>query len=173
MRTAILLLVAAQANPGSQPIQDFESRIADYVKLQHRVEGSLHALRPTASPEKISHHERELAAQIRKTRRGIPQGSIFTPEIATEFRRLIATAMQGSDSTHVHQSLRHAEPVKVALRINEPWRDDIPLQSTPPTLLMYLPNLDPALDYRVVGNSLVLRDAKANLIVDFLPNAIP
>jgi len=33
--------------------------------------------------------------------------------------------------------------------------------------------LPPELDYRVVGRDLVLRDVKANLVVDFIANAIP
>jgi hypothetical protein len=178
-RTVLVLLAAAatvlpqQVNPDSVLIQDFESRIADYVKLQHHAEGSIRALKPTASSEKIPHHEHELAEQIRKTRGNVAQGNIFTPEIAAEFRRLIALAMKGSDSAHVQQSLRHAEPVRIPLQVDKSWPNTVPLQSTPPTLLMNLPNLDPGLDYRVVGHNLVLRDAKANLIVDFLSDVIP
>ncbi len=161
------------ANPDSALIQDFENRIADYVKLQHHAEGSVHGLKPTASSEKIPHHEHELAEQIRKARGAVAQGNIFTPEITAEFRRLIAMAMKGSDSRHVQESLRHAEPVRIPLRVDKSWPDGVPLQSTPPTLLINLPNLDPGLDYRVVGHNLVLRDAKANLIVDFLSDVIP
>jgi hypothetical protein len=179
MKTLLLLLAATlpgwgqSVNPDSRLIQDFESRIADYVKQRHEAEESVHGLKPTASREKISHYERELAEHIRKARKGETQGNIFTPEISVEFRRLIALAMQGADSAHVHQSLRHAEPVKVLLRVGGSWPDNVPLQSTPPTLLMDLPSLDPVLDYRVAGNSLVLRDAKASVIIDYLPNAIP
>jgi hypothetical protein len=129
-------------------------------------------LKPTVSQDAITHHEREMAEGIRKARRDAVQGAIFTPEIAAEFRRLIGIAMQGSDAGHVHQSLQHAEPVKIDLRINRSYPDGVPLQSTPPTLLMNLPPLPPELDYRLVGSNLVLRDAKANLILDYVPNAI-
>ena len=47
------------------------------------------------------------------------------------------------------------------------------MQTTPPTLLLNLPKLSEKLDYRIVGNNLVLRDVEANLIVYFLPQAIP
>jgi hypothetical protein len=180
MRPALLLLtlVAAPAwsqktNPDSLILQDFQNRVADYVKLQKQVAATFPAVKQTLSPEKIGHHERELADRLRKARPGAAQGNVFTPQIAAEFRRLIGMAMQGSDSTHVQQSLKHAEPVKLVLKIGAPWSGAVPLQSTPPTLLMNLPTLDPAVDYRVVGNSLVLRDTKANTIVDFLTNALP
>jgi hypothetical protein len=81
--------------------------------------------------------------------------------------------MQGKDASHVRQSLQHAEPVRVRLVVNTAYPSGVPLQSTPPTLLMNLPPLPPELDYRVVGNNLVLRDAKANLVIDFVPNVIP
>jgi hypothetical protein len=162
-----------KVNPSSQVIEDFESRVKDYLKLRKQVEGNLKHLKPTVSQEAIAHHEREMAERIRKARRGAIQGAIFSPEIAAEFHRLIGLAMQGSDAGHIQQSLRHAEPVRMQLRINASYPADAPLQSTPPTLLMNLPPLPPELDYRVVGNSLVLRDAKANLILDFIPNAIP
>jgi hypothetical protein len=141
--------------------------------LRKQVEGTMPALKPTVSSEAIAHHEHELTRKIRKARQGAVQGTIFTPEIAAEFRRLIGIAMQGQDASHVHQSLRHAEPVHVRIGANEPYPSGVPLQSTPPTLLINLPTLPPELDYRVVGNNLILRDAKANLILDFVPNAIP
>jgi hypothetical protein len=163
-----------KVNPDAALIQDFQARVKDYVKLQKQEEAGLRALKPTASPEAIGHHEHELAERIRKVRHGIAQGSIFTPQIAAEFHRLIAMAMQGTDAGHVDQSLQHAEPAKLPLRIGERYPvPGVPLQSTPPTLLQNLPPLPPELDYRIVDRALILRDAKANLIVDFAPNMMP
>jgi len=82
-------------------------------------------------------------------------------------------AMQGGDSARIKSSLKSAEPVKLRLEVNGAYPDNLPLQSTPPTLLLNLPALPQELDYRIVGHALVLRDAKANLILDFIPNAIP
>jgi hypothetical protein len=172
MSATITLSRAQKVNPDALLIEDFENRVKDYVKLRKQVEGRLPPLKPTVSQEAIAHHEREMAERIRKARRGAVQGAIFGPEIAAEFHRLIGIAMQGTDAGHIHQSLQHAEPVRLQLRINGSYPAGVPLQSTPPTLLMNLPALPPELDYRVVGNNLVLRDAKANLILDFIPNAI-
>jgi len=177
--TAVLFLIvmisgrAQKVNPDARLVEEFEARINDYVKLRKQVEGTLPALKPTGSQGAIKHHEHELAERVRKERHGATQGNIFTPDVAAEFRRLIGLAMQGKDASHVHQSLQHAEPVRVRIVVNEPYPSGVPLQSTPPTLLMNLPRLPPDIDYRVVGNNLVLRDAKSNLIVDFIPNAIP
>jgi hypothetical protein len=170
------MLLQAQDHPAVNPdaaiIQDFETRMADYAKLRHTLESQEPALKSTVSQEKIVHHEHELARKMRKAREHARQGDIFSPTIATEFRRLIALAMQGADGTHVHDSLRSSEPVQIKLRINQAYPSDIPLQSTPPTILLNLPKLPPECDYRLMGHDLVLRDAKTNLIVDIVPNAI-
>jgi hypothetical protein len=39
--------------------------------------------------------------------------------------------------------------------------------------MLKLPELPPELSYRFVGRDLVLKDIKAGLVVDVLPNAIP
>jgi hypothetical protein len=59
------------------------------------------------------------------------------------------------------------------LRVNQQYPKGIPLQTTPPSLLLNLPKLPKGLSYRVVDNTLFLLDEEANLIVDFIPNAIP
>ena len=84
--------------------------------------------------------------------------------------------MQGPNAGRVEKSLRSSEPEvrsKVLVEVNHKYPPNVPLQSTPPTLLVNLPKLPPELEYRVVGNYLVLMDSKANLILDYIPNAIP
>ena len=71
-------------------------------------------------------------------------------------------------------SLHHAEPViDVKVQVNAVYPENVPLQSTPPSILINLPKLPPELDYRIVGHNLVLRDVGANIIVDYIPGAIP
>ncbi len=58
---ATLSLANAQPGPpvnsGAAILQDFEKRVAGYVKVHKAAEGKLHSLKPTSSPEKIAHHE--------------------------------------------------------------------------------------------------------------------
>ena len=161
------------ANRGAEIIQDFDQRIGDYVKLHKTVQSEVHRLKPTKSPEAIEQYEHRMARGIRAARRGSGQGDIFTPEITAEFRRLIELTMHGPQAGAIRESLRHAEPLASrALRVNSAYPAATPLQSSPPSLLMNLPPLPAELEYRVVGHSLILRDIEANLIVDFIVNAI-
>jgi hypothetical protein len=60
----------------------------------------------------------------------------------------------------------------VPLKVNAPYSEGAPLSTVPPNVLAALPQLPEALEYRVVGKHLILRDVKANIIVDFIPNAV-
>lgn len=167
--------VAAQTaavNPDAALMQEFQKRVAEYVKIHKSASAKLEPLKSTVSQAKIRHHQHELREAILAQRTGAAEGDIFTPEIGAEFRRLIGVAYQGGDQ-HIHESLKRGEPVKLKFRVNQEYPDDKPLQSMPSSLLLSLPPLPPELEYRLVGRDLVLRDVGANLIVDFLRRAIP
>jgi hypothetical protein len=67
-----------------------------------------------------------------------------------------------------------AEQTKgVPLRINYPYPETKAMSLVPPSLLLNLPQLPKQLEYRFVGRHLVLLDERANLIVDFMLNAVP
>ena len=177
---AALLVIATSAgalgtqhvNPHTQVLEDFEARIRQYTRIQQQAETRLPALKPTDAPEKIRNHEQLLAQAIRRERSQTKQGDVFAPEISREFQRLIGIARRGSETQHMRATLKHAEPVNLTLHVNDDYPENVQLQTTPPTLLLNLPKLPPGLEYRVVGRTLVLRDTKANLIVDFIPNAL-
>ncbi len=47
-----------------------------------------------------------------------------------------------------------------------------PVSSVPPSLLLKLPALPEQVKYAFVGRALILRDTEANVILDFIPDAI-
>ena len=161
-------------NHDSLVILGFEERAKEYVKLHNKAKAGIPALKPSDSAQTINQNQRLLAGSIRSARADAKQGDIFTPEIAEVFRQLIASTMSGPDAAKTRVSLRHAEPVgEITLHVNTVYPDRLPLQSSPPSVLLNLPQLPPELDYRIVGRELVLRDVGANLVVDFIPHAIP
>jgi hypothetical protein len=58
-----------------------------------------------------------------------------------------------------------------ALHVNMEWPEHVPFGFVPPQMLAVLPLLPAELQYRMIGNAVVLWDHHANLIVDFLPGA--
>src|SRR5712691_3983648 len=172
--SGIVILHAADEIPRhTGVIDDFQNRVEAYAALHKAAQGPLPALKQTNSAADILKRQHLLAAEIRQKRQGVVQGNIFSPEISQEFRRLAGTATHGPAAGRVQKSLQRAEPVRLALRVNDTYPQRAPLQSVPPTLLQNLPTLPPELEYRVVGHALVLRDIGANLIVDVIPDLIP
>ena len=158
-------------NPGAAIMQDFLKRVGDYVQLRKTAESKLPALRATPSSEKIEEHQKELAKRIAEARASAKPGDIFDPAIQKEFRRLLHLAMPPADAPRVRKSLQNAEPVAVLPQINHPYPHGIPIQSTPPSILANLPRLPPDIEYRLISHTLILWDAKTNLIIDYMNNA--
>jgi hypothetical protein len=161
----------AQAQNAEAAVKDFQARVAKYLDV-HKATGI--AKKPTDSPGKLAEQKQQTAEKIRQSRAAARQGDIFTPEIGAYFKKQIAATLQGPQGAKVRASMRRAEPLpNIHLEVNQPYPQNLPLQSTPPTLLLNLPRLPGELQYRIVGSTLVLYDTASNLIVDFLPDAVP
>jgi hypothetical protein len=145
--------------------------VRQYLGLRKKAAGQ--APRPTDSPQAIASSQRELGNKVRVLRAGAKQGEIFAPEIARYFRQQLAGALAGQSGRKVRASLRRAEPVKMDLQINQSYPENVPLQSMPPTVLLKLPELPDGLEYRILDRELVLRDTEANIVVDYIPQALP
>jgi hypothetical protein len=153
-------------------VSDFQARVTRYLELKKKEVGP--APRSTNSADKVAETQETLASRTKAMRPSATQGEIFAPEVTAYFRKRISAVLAGAEGPKIRASLRHAEPVHgLALRVNEEYPEGVPLQSAPPTLLSVLPILPDSLEYRIVGRSLVLRDVAPNLVVDFIPNALP
>jgi hypothetical protein len=56
--------------------------------------------------------------------------------------------------------------------VNGPYPDGEPLSTVPPNVLASLPQLPEDLEYRFLGKHMILRDSRANIVIDYIPNAI-
>jgi hypothetical protein len=152
----------------------FADRVQEYVKMQQALKASLPALNPTKDAARILEHQHALARKIVDARRDARQGDVFTPEVTERFRKIIDKALRGPEGRSARATIRPDPMSKVvALHVNDEYPEDIPLTTTPPTLLAKLPKLPQELAYRIVGHDLTLQDTEARLIVDLIPNAIP
>lgn len=163
---------APRARQDAAIVKDFQSRVTKYMDLRRKEAGK--SPKPTTSTDKLADSREQIAGSIRVVRAAARQGEIFAPPIARYFRRRIAATLAGPQGKAIRASLRHAEPLRgVSLKVNERYPAGAPLQSTPPSLLLNLPELPKELEYRIVGSDLVLLDTAPNIIVDFIPNVFP
>jgi hypothetical protein len=168
--TAAQILSAAEKDSVNQ----FAKQARDYLSKEHALPAQ--RLKPSSDVATLDKKRMELREAVRQSRPDAKQGDLFTPGVATVFRRLLAQTMAGPDGAKIKASLNHAEPgAPVELKVNKvyPNGDGQPIQSMPPTLLQNLPVLPKGLEYRLAGKTLALRDTDANLTVDFLPHALP
>ena len=104
------------------------------------------------------------------------QGDLFSSEIAEAFRKLLVDLLNGPEGKKIKTSLNHAEPgASAAFTVNGefPNKNGQPIQSVPATVLKVLPALPKGLEYCIAGKTLALRDSAANMVVDYLPHALP
>jgi hypothetical protein len=164
---------AAQAVATADPaaLEDFTRRLDAYVDVQHRLAKESPKLKETSNPGDITRAQDALAAKIRAARQDARRGDIFTPQVASLFRRLMYPELTGQDGRDTKANIDD-EHASLRLEVNATYPANEPLQTLPPNILASLPQLPEDVEYRVVGRHLVLRDVDANIIVDFIPNAI-
>jgi hypothetical protein len=159
----------------ARDFKNFIDRVQAYVNMQKGLDSSLSALKPTKDTAQIVEHQHALAGKIAEARRNARQGDIFTHAVTERLRKIIRSEFHGPEGRLARRTIRQDDPSKVIVRlhVNDVFPEGIPLTTTPPTLLLKLPELPQELAYRFVGHDLTLIDIKARLIVDLIPNAIP
>jgi hypothetical protein len=172
--TPVQKATASPDNPDSAILADFNARLDTYVKKQ-RALLKHDPVAEDATPAEIKARQDTLAAQLRTIRRNAKQGEIFTPQVAALLKRLMYPELKGPDRLETKQALTEedGEFAEVHLKVNARWPDSEPLTTTPANLLANLPQLPKDVEYRISNKRhLVLRDVDANIIVDFIYNAI-
>lgn len=151
---------------------EFQKRIEAYLKIHNEAETKVPNLKRTDDPKEIADREQALGQMIMTLRAGAQPGDIFAPEYQPYFVKIVKDDFKGR-SARDRKALIVELPAKMKVDINTLYPTTIPLATFPPALLRKLPDLPPELEYRIVGRSLILRDVKANLIVDILRDVVP
>lgn len=168
-------MAAQTLSPGNRAaLRQFDKQVNAYEKMERSLPAD--RLKPTKDVAELARRRVALRMAVAQARAGAKQGDVFTPEVAAAFRKLLARTMSGPDGAKVRTSLKHAEPnapARFTVNAAYPDLEGQPIQSVPPTVLQNLPVLPKGLEYGVAGKTLALRDNVANLVVDYLPNALP
>jgi hypothetical protein len=160
----------SQVNANAKILQDFKERLDRYVELRKKADDQTPPLRKTDDPAEIKAAQEALAQRIRATRAEANPGDILTPEIAAHLRRLLRPEVKDPETK---EAIKDDNPGTVPFKVNEPYPEKAPLSTVPPNVLGTLPMLPKDIEYRFVGKHLILRDMRADLIIDYMRNAIP
>jgi len=156
-------------------LEQFDRRATDYMKTI-RKSPSGKPMKPSSDVSSLEKERTEARVAVQQTRANAKRGDIFAPHSTVIFKKLLKQALSGPDGAKITASLKHAEPlVPTALVVNAPFPNEHgqPMQSVPASLLQNLPKLPKGLEYRVAGKALALRDVDANIVVDYIPDALP
>jgi hypothetical protein len=161
-----------------EEVEEFLEEVQEYIEHRRKAREELPKLREQAEPEEVTAYAKQLADNIRARRRGSKQGDVFTPKLARGFKRVVAYELRSGHDRKV--VLTEGNPLGDEERIQPPkvvvngqYIPAAPLSTMPPTVLLALPTLPDEVEYRFVGRTLILRDTVANLIIDYIPSAIP
>lgn len=157
----------------AQGLAEFNERVTAYAALHQKLEATLPPKPTETTPETIHKHQNALAELVVKSRRGARQGDIITPATQLIFRQVLARVFKGEEGRQLKASILDENPGNVGLQINGRYPDEIPLSTVPPQVLAALPKLPGDLEYRFVGDRLILLDVHAHTIADYMDKAFP
>lgn len=166
---------AEQARNEERLLDELRDRIDDYIDLRDDAVEAVGRLESSVEAAQIIAQRRRLQSEIRRRRADATQGDIFTPEIRAFIRERFQPILKGEDGQDVRARLSDdaPDPDAVQLDVNAAYPAGLPFPTTPWPLLAALPTLPQGLAYRVIGRDLILLDQPADLIVDYMRNAIP
>jgi hypothetical protein len=154
-------------------LRDFDSAVHEYIELrQLREPMPIDVM--TADPEAIERWRARFAARVREARSTAREGEIFNPGIAAIIRYRLERAVRlyRDDALLMRRGEDEGRPPTLDVTVNDdlPWGTALRL---PPHLGAELPPLSHGLEYWLIGRDLVLCDARTDLVVDILRDALP
>ena len=171
---------ATSAAPDGQPATNaqgaatlqFQNQIKAYMQVHNEAESRVPNLKRTDDPQEIADREAGLARAIQTLRAQAKVGEVFAPEYQPYFIKIVQDDFANRSAAD-RKAIVDELPRNMKVEINTVYPTTIALATFPAGLLRKLPDLPPELEYRLVGRSLILRDVKANLIVDILRDVVP
>jgi hypothetical protein len=154
-------------------IEAFEKQVKDYVELRNKVRESAPKLSKDSTPEQIHAYRTALEQSLKTARAGAKRGDLFLPATADYIRRTLKTEFQGKDRRELREMIFETEAQGVVLRVNQSYAQSAEFSEMPATLLAKLPQLPKEVRYRFVGRNMLLVDRESNVIVDYMPDALP
>jgi hypothetical protein len=153
-------------------LKGFTKRVNAYVDMKKKLESDLPNTKPgdraTGKAEKV---QDTLATQIMAARKDAKPGDVFG-DAGPYFKRIIERDTRTRGIRDAYAAMQEV-PQNSPPTVNTLYPEKAALATVPPLILVNLPRLPDGLEYRFMGRDLILRDRDANVVVDFVPGAVP
>lgn len=154
-------------------IAQFQVAIADYMRLRQRLRKEITGPVPNSTAPELVRASDSLAAAIQRARTGAREGNIFIGPMTLVVKRRVDDVIRRDNLGPILADIDDETPTVKAPSIHLRFPAASQMATMPPSLLAALPELPKELEYRIVGDFLVLRDVDAALILDYIPAAVP
>lgn len=169
-----LILAAGTAEPPPTP-EAFEKALKAYLDLRQDAIKSVPDISKSSEPEAVAARQKAVAERIRGARKGAKPGDVIVSEVRPLLRQRIDGALSVRPAAQQKEiatgNPAHEGGVHVPITVNASYPAAAPRSNMPPEVLAVLPPLPKQLEYRFVGDHLLLLDVEADLIVDFMTKA--
>jgi len=164
----------ADAKAEAAALHKFEEAIAKYVALREAlIKEKIVGPVPNSTAPELNRASDALAAAIQRARPKAKPGDIFVAPVTPVLKQRVTDAVRSEKLAPVLAGIDDELKGSITPSIHLRFPMAAPLATMPPSLLAALPPLPKSLEYRIIGQYLVLRDVEAALIIDFIPAVIP
>ncbi len=164
----------AAAREVAPAMVEFVARVEAYYALRERLLAEAPPPAAKATPEELDIHQRALADRIVAARSDAQPGDIFVPEMQVVARNMMARVYSNpTQRAELKAAMDEENLTGIVVLVNTRYPADVPLATMPPDVLKILPALPKDCEYRFVGESLILLDTRAHLVVDVMSLAVP
>jgi hypothetical protein len=143
--------------------------LAIHVDLRAEVPGPV----PNSTARELNAASDMLFNAVRRARPRGRQGDFFDADAARLITQRLRAALRTPSVAAAVAGIDDERPATVKPQVYLRFPVENEMASMPPSLLRVLPPLPAELEYRIIGEDLVLRDIKASMIVDYILGAIP
>src|SRR4029079_16765 len=101
------------------------------------------------------------------------RGDVLTLPMQRLIRTLVRQVFEREGGAQLKKEILEEYTGNVQLAVNGRYPDSVPLSTVPPQVLKGLPRLPEELEYRFVGDNLILLDPHAHIIADYMERIFP
>jgi hypothetical protein len=143
--------------------------LAIYTDLRAEVPGPV----PNSTARELNAASDTLFNAIRRARPRARQGDFFDADATRLIAQRLRDALRSPHAAAALAGIDDERPAVVKPQVYLRFPVENEMATMPPSLLRVLPRLPAELEYRIIGENLVLRDIKASMILDYIPAALP
>ena len=162
-----------RVNEDAQLIGEFLERVEAYLAVHKKADSTLPEATNRGASAEIDAHERALQRLIaRRPQQGQSRRHLHASRSAPTSA---ARSPGPSPALTARRSAARSwtrTPARSSCASNGRYPDTVPLSTMPPQILAALPKLPEELEYRFIGDRLILLDVHAQLVVDYMDDAI-